>query len=138
MLYLDKREVAAAMDEQKPSFIAQEKDNIIIVRMYGPLNSSTLNESRDQINELIEKHEIFKRSNLRILVDYENVTDVDSATIANILERIKEHEKHNHVIAFINVPEEFKHIVEIHKLENKVHIFKSEKQAIKELSKPSQ
>ena len=125
-------------EQERPSFIAQEINNLIIVRMGGVINAETFPESQFLIDELIEKHEIYKRQNLRILVDYQNVTDVDTSTVANILDRINEHEKHNHIIAFVNVPEELKSLVEIYKLEKEVLIFESEEEAVKALTQNSQ
>ncbi len=125
-------------DDLKPFFIATEKDDFIIVEMGGVLNASTAPESRKMIEAIIEKHEIYKRRNLKILVDYKQVKDVDSSTIAGILDRINEHKKHYHTIAFINVPEDFKSIIEINKLEGEVLIFDTEKEAILELKKKSQ
>ena len=111
---------------------------MIIVQMGGDLIASTLPQSREMIDELIEKHEIKKRTHLKILVDYEQVTDVDSAAIANILDRINEHKKNHHTIAFVNVSEEFKSIIEIHKLEDEILIFDSREEAIAALMKRSQ
>ena len=125
-------------EQERPSFIAQEINNLIIVRMGGVINAETFPESQFLIDELIEKHEIYKRQNLRIRVDYQNVTDVDTSTVANILERINAHEKHNHIIAFVNVPEELKSLVEIYKLEKEVLIFESEEEAVKALTQNSQ
>lgn len=126
------------MSENKPFFIAKEKGDLIIIQMGGDLIASTLPQSREMVDELIEKHEIKKRTHLKILVDYEQVTDVDSATIANILDRINEHKKNYHTIAFVNVSEEFKSIIEIHKLEDEIRIFDSREEAIEALMKRSQ
>ena len=126
------------MSNANPYIIAKEKNNIIFIEMGGNINSETLPESRELVNEIIKKHEIYKRNNLKILVDYSNVIDVDSATIANILDRLAEHKQHHHTIAFVNVPDEFLHLIQLHKLEDKVTVYPSLKEAVKVLRKPTQ
>lgn len=124
------------MEENRPpNFIAQENGNLIIVRMNGDINAQTLPESRKMIDELVKLHHIYERENLCILIDYENVTNVDSAAIANILERLQEHHDHYHRIAFINVPDEFVKLLEIYKLQDTISVFDSEKKALAELQK---
>ncbi|MBP9853551.1 MAG: STAS domain-containing protein [Candidatus Omnitrophica bacterium] len=118
---------------QHPSFIAQEVDDLIIVRLYGDFNQHTLHQSRKMIDEMMRIHQINERHNLSIIIDYQNVNDVDSSTIADILEHIEENSEHSHKVAFINVPDEFIKLLEIYKLQDKILVFKTEKEAIKAL-----
>ncbi|MCA9408638.1 MAG: STAS domain-containing protein [Candidatus Omnitrophica bacterium] len=126
------------MTDDTPRIMAKEEGDLITVSMGGALNSATLPISRQLVDEIIKSHNIYQRTNLKILVDYKDVTDVDSSTIANILERLTEHQKHNHKIAFINVSEEFKTIVQLHKLEKEIPVFDSKQKALKALLKPTQ
>lgn len=125
-------------EEEKPYILAREEDDIIHVEMGGVINSETLPQSREMVDTIIEAHEIYKRRGLKILVDYKKVVDIDSATIANILERLKEHKKYNHKLAFINISKKFKDLIVLHKLEGTIQFFKTEKEAIKELKKSTQ
>lgn len=118
---------------QHPSFIAREEGNLIIVRLNGDINQHTMHESRKMIDEMMRLHQVNERDNLSIVVDYQNVNDVDSSTIANILERIEQNSKHYHKLAFINVPEDFLKLLEIYKLQEKILVFESEAAAIKAL-----
>ena len=126
------------LPEDRPFIIAKEKRDIIYIQMGGDINAETLPESRKLVDEIIEGHEIYKRRNLRILVDYGKVTSIDSASIANILERLKEHDKYQHKIAFVNMPQEFKDLIVLHKLEGVIPLFESEKDALRELRKTTQ
>ncbi|MGE0267371.1 MAG: STAS domain-containing protein [Candidatus Omnitrophota bacterium] len=120
---------------QHPSFIAREEGNLIIVRLNGDINQHTMHESRKMIDEMMRLHQVNERDNLSIVVDYQNVNDVDSSTIANILERLEQNSKHYHKLAFINVPEEFLKLLEIYKLQDKILVFQSEEEAVKALQK---
>lgn len=122
------------MDEYKrPSFIAKERGNLIIVQVHGDINAQTLPESQKMIDELIRLHKIYERKHLCILIDYQYVTDVDSATVANILIRIEEGRALFHRIAFINMPNEFMQLIDIHKLTDSFDIYATEEEAIREL-----
>lgn len=122
-------------EHKHPSFIAKEVGNLIIVRLNGDINQHTMHESRKMIDEMMRLHQVNERDNLSILVDYENVNDIDSSTIANILERIEQNSKHYHRLAFINVPDEFIKLLEIYKLQDKIQVFKTEAEAVKALRK---
>ena len=126
------------MNENKPMIIAKEKGNLIVIRLGGAINASTMPEARQLVDDIISSHKIYQRQNLRILVDYKNVTDIDTSTVANILERLTENEKHQHTIAFVNFPEKLKIILDIHSLQDRITIYDSEKEALKELKKPTQ
>ena len=124
--------------EDRPFILAKEEGDIIFVEMGGALNSLTLPESRKLVDEIIEYHGIYKRRNLKILIDYKKVKSIDSATIANILERLREHEKYGHKMAFVNIPKTLKDLIILHKLQDEIVIFKSKKQALKEFKSSSQ
>ncbi len=120
---------------QPPSFIAREEGNFISIEVSGDINQQTLPESRRLLDEIIRRHEIGRRPDLRILVDYERVGDVDSATIANIVERLDTNSALNHRVAFINIPEEFRNLIEIYKLQEKILVYATKEEALRELLK---
>ena len=128
------------MDEPKkdnfkvPTFIVKEEGTLIIVRISGDINQHTLPESRAMIDKMVEEHRINERDHLSIIVDYENVSDVDSAAIANILDRLDENKKQHHRVAFINVPDEFVQLLEIYKLEDTIMVFDNEAEVIAKLN----
>ena len=126
------------MSDNTPNFIAKDDGDIIIVRMSGDLNAKTMPKARKMIDKLIKLHDIYKRNNLRILIDYEYVTDVDTATLANILQRMNEHKEHYHTIALVNIPDDLKSMIEIHKLQDVFNIYDSEQKALADLRKLTQ
>ena len=119
----------------RPSFIAKEDGDFISIQVSGDINQYTLPESRKLLDEIVRRHRIGKRDNLRILVDYELVGDVDSATVANIIDRLESNSGRNHRVAFINMPEEFQHLIEIYKLKEMILAFDSREEAMRELMK---
>lgn len=119
----------------RPSFIAKEEGNFISIQVSGDINHHTLPESRRLLDEIIRRHRISQRDNLRILVDYEFVRDVDSATIANIVDRLDTTSGLNHRVAFINIPDEFRQLLDIYNLRDKIQVFASKEEAMRELLK---
>lgn len=119
----------------RPSFIAKEENDLIYIQVCGDINQHTLPESRKLIDEIIRRHKINSRDCLKILVDYNLVGDVDSSTIANIVDRLDSNRERQHRVAFINIPEEFQHLIEIYKLEEKIQVFANKDEAIRELHK---
>lgn len=117
----------------RPSFIAKEEGDFISIQVSGDINQHTLPESRRLLDEIVRRHRIAKRDNLRILVDYQLVGDVDSATVANIIDRLDSNSDRNHRVAFINMPAEFQELIEIYKLKEKILVFESREEAMREL-----
>ncbi len=113
-----------------PSFIAKERGDLIIVQVFGAINAQTLPQSQKMIDELIRLHNIDERKHLSILVDYQYVTDVDSATVANFLMRMEEGKDLFHRIAFINLPDLILQLIDIHKLTESFKIYPDEATAI--------
>ncbi|MBZ0166676.1 MAG: STAS domain-containing protein [Candidatus Omnitrophica bacterium] len=124
-----------AADFLRPSFIAKEEGHLIYIQMSGDINQQTLPESRRLLDEIVRLHRINERDNLRILVDYKLVGDVDSSTLANIIERLDRNQNRNHRVAFINIPKEFQQLLEIYKLQEKILVFASKEEALRELQK---
>lgn len=122
-------------DYLRPSFIAKEEGNLIYIQISGDINQQTFPESRRLLDEIVRLHRINERDNLRILVDYKLVKDVDSSTLANIIERLDRNQSRNHRAAFINIPKEFQQLLEIYKLQEKILVFASKEEALRELQK---
>jgi len=119
-------------------FNVKEDGEFLILYVKGELNAQTVPEARKEIDRLIEEFDIPNVSGLKIIVDYSGVTDLDSASVGNTLERIELVMQYQHRIAFINVPEKFKHIIELHHLEDRVKICKNLAGAKNALSKKNQ
>ena len=74
----------------------------------------------------MEELDTKNKNNLNFIVDYGGIEDSDSSALANILDRLRDDIRSGHKTVFINVPEKFKFIVEIHNKEEVIHIYDSE------------
>lgn len=130
--------IANEFFEDRPFILAKEEGDIIFVEMGGNINAETLPESRKLVDQIIELHQIYQRRNLKIIVDYKKVRSIDSSTLANILDRLREHTKYNHRLAFVNLPKELKDLIELHNVKDKITVFHSKAAAVKEFKKSTQ
>ena len=110
-------------------YTVENEGDIYTLRMSGTINAETLPRYREIVDNLMKELNVAERDNLKFIVDYGKIDDVDSAALANILDRLKNDVRRDHKVVFINVPEKFKAILEIHKMENLVEIYASEQEA---------
>ncbi|MFT5207932.1 MAG: anti-anti-sigma factor [Candidatus Omnitrophota bacterium] len=96
----------------------EERDNFYILHMKGAIVSSTLGELRHQVDVIAKEHNIFNRGGLKIIIDYAEVSDVDSATVANVIKRLDRLHDLGHNVAFVNLPEEMKVLIQMYKVES--------------------
>jgi len=107
----------------------EEDGNIYTLRMSGEITAQTLHLYRKIVDELMEKLDVSNRAGLKFIVDYSGISNIDSTALANILDRLKNDVRSDAEVVFINVPDKFKSIVELHKMEDSIHIYKSEEEA---------
>lgn len=69
-----------------------------------------------------------------ILVDFKEVSHVDSATLAALLIILGEHEKHRTKLGIINIPKLFESYLEVERLGTIICTYDNEELAIKALS----
>jgi len=111
------------------SYKVEKEGNTYILRMQGEITAQTLPDYRAIISNLMKEFDTVNKKNLNFIMDYSLISDIDSSALANILDRLKNDVRSDHKVVFINVPEKFKSIVEIHHMEEKIHIYESEKEA---------
>jgi len=116
------------------NYEVEEDGNIYILRVKGVINAQTLPEYRKMVDDLMVELDIANKENCKFIMDYSGISDVDSTALANILDRLNSDVREDHKVVFINVPDKFQSIVELHKMEDKIHIYGSEKEARKALS----
>ncbi len=111
------------------SYTMEQKGDIYIFRMSGTINSETLPQYREVIDNLMAELDVSHKSNLKFIMDYGGIDDVDSSTLANIVDRLKNDVRCDHKVMFINVPEKFKELVALFKMENSIEVHDSQEEA---------
>jgi anti-anti-sigma factor len=119
-------------DPQPLSIMAiEEREKILIVRFQGPIDVTTLAEV-EQFRKNREDQGKFQHKHL--LLDFENVTSTDSATVAVLVEAIATLRKEQHKLGLINIDDKLHFMFELFKVSELVFFFPNEAEAIKELS----
>ena len=111
----------------------ERKGDIYIFRMSGTINAQTLPRYREVIDQLITEIGAAQKSNLKFIMDYGGIDDVDSSALANIIDRLKNDVRCDHKVMFINVPEKFKELLAIFKLQDSIEVYDSQEEAEKAL-----
>lgn len=103
-------------------------NTITIIRFKGAITSTaipTLNKNiGDYAKEPLDRH---------VLLDFKDVTDVDSSTIASLLMLLNNVTKSNRKLGVINVIQELKSLLQIQKFESLITVYENEEEALKEL-----
>lgn len=119
---------------EKPPYLDRldELPKLEIVRLKGRLDQITvpLVEARIQ-----ENRRNGSKIDKNVILDFAKVTHVDSSLIAEHLLHLKEYQEKGFCIAFINVSDEFKTLVDIFKENSHFKIYASEDEAVKALNR---
>jgi len=102
---------------------------VFLVHLKGALDMSVLADNRQKMTAVIEAMDLYTKN---ILVDFKKVTHTDSATVAALLGRFLDIEKEKKRIALYNIPEEFRNLIEILKVEHNFLIYDNESTALGE------
>ena len=107
----------------------EEDGDIYTLRMNGEITSQTLPLYRKIVDNVMKELDVANRDNLKFIVDYGGISEIDSTALANILDRLKNDVRSDATVVFINVPDKFKSIVELHHMEKEIQIYESEDEA---------
>jgi len=107
----------------------EEDGNIYTLRMSGEITAQSLPLYRKIVDNVMKELDVANKPDLKFIVDYGGISDIDSTALANILDRLKNDVRSDHKVVFINVPDKFKSIVELHKMESSIQIYGSEEEA---------
>jgi len=107
----------------------EKKKNVYFFRMSGTINAQTLPQYREVIDDLIKEIDASHKSDLRFVMDYGGIDDVDSSALANIVDRLKNDVRCDHEVIFINVPEKFKDLLALFKMEDFIKVYNSQHEA---------
>ncbi len=119
-------------DDDSPFFISsiEEKGKVRILRLKGDIGMSAAPEIM-KFKKKIQNRPDFEYKN--ILVDFKNVTHIDTAAIAEIIAVISELKKSHHKLGVINLNEGFRSELQILKVDKLVVEYPTELDAIKAL-----
>jgi anti-anti-sigma factor len=108
----------------------EEQKKVRIIRFKGPLDTTTLNEV-DQFREKFRRHKDFKFKHL--LLDFENVTRIDSSTVAEVITVMSDIRNSHHKMGIVNLSQKFQNWFEILKADKLVPFYGTELGAIRDL-----
>lgn len=106
-----------------------ELDNAFIIRFKGNVDAQTIPCIRFNL-EKTEDEYVSKN----IIADFKNVERVDTATFAVILEFLGQLKANDNHLFLINVNTHFCNHLKLLNLANKIRVFNSEEEALKELA----
>lgn len=105
----------------------EDRGKVFLVRLKGDIDMDVLGNNSARMTAVIEAMHLYTKN---ILFDFEKVTHTDSATVAALLERRFDIEKEKKHIALFNIPEHFRQLIEILKVENNFLIYDNESLAL--------
>lgn len=117
----------------KISIESHRTGNTYVIYVSGIINAETLGDYRNYVDRMMKELDVENKNKVNFVVDYGGVEDVDAATIANILDRLENDVRSDHVVVFSSVPDKFREMVKIHKTEKTIIIYENEKEALKAL-----
>jgi ABC-type transporter Mla MlaB component len=88
-----------------------------------------LPQYREVIDSLMSEIDAPHKSDLKFIMDYGGIEDVDSAALANIVDRMKNDVRCDHKVMFINVPDKFRDLLALFKMESSIEVYDSQQEA---------
>jgi len=105
----------------------EDKGEVFLVRLKGDLDMNVLGGDREKMTAVIEVMNLYTKN---ILIDFKKVTNTDSATVAALMGRLLDIEKFKKRIALFNIPEHFRQLIEVLKVEHNFLIYDNESTAL--------
>jgi len=118
--------------KELPSFIESVKDvdNIHIIHLKGPIDMQTIPEIEEIDKQAQEMRGTLKKN---IILDFKQVTHVDSATCASLIEAISRFKSEHHKFVLVGLSDAFKSLIEITRIGPLFSIYETEEEAVKAL-----
>jgi anti-anti-sigma factor len=115
-----------------PSFVENIEDfpHLKIIKLKGYLDVGTVSEVQHFLQAAKKSKDFLNKS---VLLDLRNVARVDSAVVAGLVKVLSALKQKNFKLGLMNVPDGFKGILEILRLQNVFLVFQSEKIAFSEI-----
>lgn len=108
----------------------KEREGLRIIRLKGDIDMATIPEAFKFMKKM-QSHPDFRYKS--ILVDFKNVTNLDTAAIAVLIAAISELKKTHHKLGVINLKERFRDEIQIHKVDKLFAEYPTESDAVKDL-----
>ena len=105
----------------------EDRGEVFLVRLKGDLDMNVLGGNRDKMTAVINAMHLYTKN---VLIDFKKVTHTDSATVAALLGRLLDIEKEKKHIALFNIPEHFRTLIEVLKVEHNFIIYDNESLAL--------
>ena len=106
----------------------RETNSLLVICLLGPIDSNTVPvvfmDLKGKLNRYLNKH---------ILLDFREVTHVDSATIANLIFLLSQLQQHQRKLAVTYVSPALESYIDIDKVSPLIHVYKNEEEAIRGL-----
>jgi len=109
----------------------QEINTLVIIRLKGFIDSytvPTLTEFGKKDSSKTERY-----LNKHILLDFKDLTHIDSATLASLIQLLNELKARNRKLGIVNATLLLKNYLRITRLESMIQIYMSEKAALEDL-----
>jgi anti-anti-sigma factor len=104
----------------------ENEKNVQVIRLKGDVDMATIPGIGKRVQEAKENRGLMKKD---ILLDFEKVDHVDSATIAGLLVMLSDLKHENHQLALINVPARLKSMIKILECRDLFSVYPTEKKA---------
>ena len=120
-------------EETLPSCIAsvEENVNLRVIRLKGPLDMSGLAKAVE-FKKRMRSRPDFEYKNT--LMDFKDVTYIDSVAIGEIIETLAELKESHHKLGIINLTENVRSLLEVLKVNKLILEYPTEAEAIKNLA----
>lgn len=107
----------------------RDTENLITIRLQGPIDKVTVPvvcvDFRGKLKSYLDKN---------ILLDFSDVTDVDSATVANLIFLLNQLQQNHRKLGVIHAGSELENFIEIDKVKSLIHVYGSEEEALQDLT----
>ena len=117
-----------------PFSIAALEDypTIRIVRLRGSIDQTTVSEL-ERFRKWVAKHRGFKHKH--VLLDFRNVTHVDTAAVAEIIQHVSELKTAHFRLGAINLTEDVRSMFQVLKVEKLVTFYDNESEAVEDFKR---
>ena len=116
-------------DAPQSIYSLEDYPSIRIVRLRGSIDQTTVAEL-ERFRKWVAKHRGFKHKH--VLLDFKNVTHVDTAAVAEILQAVSELKTAHFRLGAINLNEAVHGMFQVLKVEKWVQVYKNESEAVED------
>ena len=118
--------------EDAPLSISAVEDypTLRIIRLRGPVDQTTVSEL-ERFRKWVGRHPGFKQKH--ILLDFKNVTHMDTAAVAEIMQAVSELKSEHYRVGVIHLQEMYRDMLKMLRVERWVVFYDNESEALDDL-----